>query len=47
MSNQENNGDDETSKRIKSILFVIVGMAIFVAAWLLLQSVISVPMKMV
>ncbi len=47
MSKQENNGDDEMSKRIKSILFVIGGMAIFVAAWVLLQSVISVPMKMV
>lgn len=47
MSNQENNDDDDTSNNIKSILFVIGGVAIFVAAWILLQSVISVPMKMV
>ena len=42
MSNPENKDDDETSKNIKTILFVI-GCVII---WIVLQSVIGVPMKM-
>jgi hypothetical protein len=42
MSDPENKDDDETSKNIKRILFVI-GCVII---WIVLQSVIGVPMKM-
>lgn len=42
MSDPENKDDGETSKNIKTILFVI-GCVII---WIVLQSVIGVPMKM-
>lgn len=42
MSNPEKNDDGETSKYIKTIL-VVIGCVII---WIVLQSVIGVPMKM-
>jgi uncharacterized membrane-anchored protein len=42
MSNPENKNDGETSRYIKTIL-VVIGCVIL---WIVLQSIIGVPMKM-
>ncbi|MEN9596806.1 MAG: hypothetical protein RL236_1240 [Pseudomonadota bacterium] len=46
MSNQENKDDGESSTNFKSLLVFIGCVALFVLVWVIIQSVIAVPMKM-